>query len=144
MYILSNYIELAYFIVILLHQVIVFLKKRLPNVRVGRWTTWTMSDKYLNGTQKKDPQDVPIRTYRLTVKEPWRSHPPDESYRRSITVGRTNVKRINKPQYHIIGMSNKLTNPWDWITKTLKESRILIRTHKPLNTQKLYMYAQAD
>ena len=60
-----------------------------------------------------------------------------------ITSGRMNVRIINAPQYRIIGKSNESTNPQDQITETLKESKIRICMHKPLNVQKPYTYKQA-
>ena len=55
---------------------------------------------------------------------------------------RTNVRRINEPQYKIIATSNELTNQKDWITKMSKESRSRICTYKPLTAQKPYTNEQ--
>ena len=69
--------------------------------------------------------------------------PLDGSSMRSITIGRTDIKRINEPQDRIIGMLNESKNPQDRITKTLQELRSSIRTNKLINTQTPYTYAQA-
>ena len=52
-------------------------------------------------------------------------------------------KESTDPQDQIIRTLNKSTNPQGMITETLDELNILIRTHKPLNVQKLYTCAQA-
>ena len=54
-----------------------------------------------------------------------------------------NVKKINRPQYRIIRTLNKSMNPQDRITETLKQPKICIRIHKPLNAQKPHTLRKA-